>query len=191
MVLYTSRTQHCPKLFPPQGINIEIWFWNHFPFQQGQAHKLQYNGWPRVHRSGCSKFIRRVIMILHEKVVRPKIVWKMKRRILRFPCSISEAPNKTNSPPPRLVANKSFSPVWARTQFPKISNTNLIIERVHEVCSFEKSNFHLKSICQKVRLNLWQLGLLDFGRTTKYFQQLSQQNREIQSTPTKGLWSHV
>ena len=44
-----------------------------------------------------------------------------------IPCSISEAPNKTNSPPPRLVANKSFSPVWARTQFPKISNTNQII----------------------------------------------------------------
>ena len=53
----------------------------------------------------------------------------------------------------------------------------------HEVCSFEKSNFHLKSICQKVRLNLWQLGLLDFGRTRKYFQQLSKPNREIQNTP--------
>ena len=134
---------------------------------------------------------RRVMMILHEGWWFRKLCEKMKRRI---PCSISEAPNKTNSPPPRLVANKSFSPVSARAQFPKISNTNqifLIIERVHEVCSFEKSNFHLKSICQKVRLNLWQLGLLDFGRTTKYFQQLSQQNREIQNTPIKGLWSRV
>ena len=165
MVLYTSRTQHCPKLFPPQGFNIERWFWNHFPFQQGQAHKLQYNGWPRVHRSGCSKFIRRVIMILHEKVVRQK----MKRR---NPCSISEAPNKTNSPPPRLVANKSFSPVWARTQFPKISNTNQIYFDYWESTwslLFWKIQFSLEKYLSKGSIEPVAAGFIGFWPHYKIF----------------------
>ena len=46
---------------------------------------------------------------------------------LKKSSSISEEANKTNLPPPRLVANKSFQfPVSAHTQFLKISDTNWI-----------------------------------------------------------------
>ena len=85
-------------------------------------------------------------------------------------------------PPPGLVANKTFGFSTHTISQDFGNNPDQSFWR-HSVCSFEKSNLHLKSICQKVPLNLWQLGLLDFGRTRKYFQQLSKPNREIQNTP--------
>ena len=172
MVLCTSRTQHCPKLFPPQGFNIEIWFWNHFSLSSKGGKPIYYNitdgRGPYVRVSKVS-YNKRVMMILHEGWWFRKLCEKMKRRI---PCSISEAPNKTNSPPPRLVANKSFSPVSARAQFPKISNTNQIYFDYWESTwslLFWKIQFSLEKYLSKGSIEPVAAGFIGFWPHYKIF----------------------